>query len=130
VNNEIGRFGQQAGVTPRYYRIKQYHPTFRTWQVLLVRIDELGNEEFAGYGALAEGESIGNVMSLQDAKAEHMRPAVTEAEATERRWRESRPPPAEREPEREPMDKATERFFSDADTEIEYNELERRRWRG
>ena len=130
MNNEIGRLGQQAEVTPRYYRVKQYHPTFRTWQVLLVRIDELGNEQFAGYGTLAEGESIDQVMSLQDAKAEHMRPAIADAEATERRWRESRPPPEEREPEPEPMDKATERFFSDADTEVDYEALQHRQWRG
>lgn len=68
-------------------------------------------------------------MTLDEAKLQHMAPAIAEAEATERCWRDSRPPPEER-PEPEPLDKATERFYSDADTEIDYEVLQHRRWRG
>ena len=44
------------------------------------------------------------------------------------KWLENRPPPDER-PEPEPMDKATERLFSDGG-EIEYDDLQHRRRRG
>ena len=73
--------------------MRQFNPMLNLWQILLVRIDEFGSHEHAGYGSLADGERIEDVMTLDDAKTEHMAPAIAEAEATERRWRESRPPP-------------------------------------
>ncbi len=120
MNNEIARFGQQTAVTPRYYRVRQFNPMLNSWQILLVRIDEFGSHEQAGYGTLTEGERIEDVMTLDEAKQEHMQPAVAEAETTERRWRQSRPPPEDRPEPEPPMDKATERFFSDSNTEIDY----------
>jgi hypothetical protein len=89
------------------------------WVIVLVRIDEFGNHQQAGTGSLAEGESVEDVMTLEDAKREHMQPAVAEAETTQKRWRESRPKPEERPAPEPPMDPATRRFVADGN-EIEY----------
>jgi hypothetical protein len=68
---------------------------------------------FVGYGALADGESLEDVMTLDEAKPEHMAAAIAEAKATEKRWRESRPPVEDRPEPTPPLDPATQKWVSD-----------------
>ena len=61
MNSEIGRYGYEGTVRPSYYRIRQWNPMFSSYQIMLVRIDEFGNDEFVGYRSLADGERIEDV---------------------------------------------------------------------
>jgi hypothetical protein len=112
---DIGRYGQQGVVVPSYYKVREYWPMFGRWQVRIYHIDEHGKATASGHGTLAEGERVEGLMTLDEAIAEHMRPAVAEAEANQKRWLESKPAAEEPEPEPQPapMDPATRKFLSD-----------------
>jgi hypothetical protein len=110
---DIGRFGQQGVVVPQYYKVREFWPMPAMWQVRIYRIDEHGQASACGHGTLAEDEQIEDLPTLEEAIAEHMKPALAEAESNSKRWLESRPSPEEQAPEPESMDRATERFLSD-----------------
>jgi hypothetical protein len=97
------------------------------WQVPLYRIDEVGKASYSGGATLAEDERVDDLMTLDQAIAEHMKPAVPEAETNQRRWVE-RKPKENPEPEPQRIDPATDRFLADGN-EVDYAAWEHARRR-
>lgn len=111
--SDIGYYGESE-IAGGYYAVRRAGGTFGGEYAVGYHIDGLGEaiKVSVGQGGWTP-EEIAALPTLEEAVAQHLAPAFEEMERNRQKWLDSRKdaPP---EPEPEPLDPATERFFSDA----------------